>query len=270
MSIQIPHVRSWRAATIAISSSALLLVATAGGPVGAKGPELTAATGELGTYLTDDAGMTLYYFAKDGPGTSVCGDKCAANWPPLTLEKGDTATMGDGVAGVVASIKRDDGSTQVTYDGRPLYHFAKDTEAGDTKGQDANEVWFVAAVDGSLPAAPVYTIEMVTGGPSGTYLTGEDGKTLYVFDKDTTPGVSACTDTECLDEWPPFVNGGRDVFVAGDGVTGVVAEDADGQVTYDGRPLYYFKDDAAAGDVKGQGLDGFFVATADGSMPATQ
>ena len=175
--------------------------------------------------------------------------------------------MGAGVTGIVASIKRDDGSAQVTYDGRPLYYFAKDTKAGDTKGQDVGEVWFVAAVDGSVPAAPVDTIAAVTGGPSGTYLTGEDGKTLYVFSKDTTPSVSTCTG-DCLVDWPPFANGGRDVFVAGDGVTGVIAEDASGQVTYDGRPLYYFKDDAAAGDVKGQGVDAFFVATVDGSIPA--
>jgi predicted lipoprotein with Yx(FWY)xxD motif len=155
----------------------------------------------------------------------------------------------------------------VTYDGRPLYHFAKDTKAGDTNGQDVGEVWFVAAVNGSVPPAPIYTIAAVTGGPSGTYLTGEDGKTLYVFAKDTTPGVSTCTSDECLEEWPPFANGGRDVFMAGAGVTGVIAENADGQVTYDGRPLYYFKDDAAAGDVKGQGLDEFFVATVEGSLP---
>ena len=170
----------------------------------------------------------------------------------------------------MASITRDDGSTQVTYDGWPLYYFKNDAAAGDTKGQGLGEVWFVAAVDGSLPPAPVYTIAMATGA-AGPYLTGEDGRTLYFFAKDTTPGVSTCTSDECVAEWPAFVNGGRDVFVAGEGVTGVIglATQADGsqQVTYDGRPLYYFKDDAAPGDVKGQGVDEFFVATVEGSLP---
>jgi predicted lipoprotein with Yx(FWY)xxD motif len=265
MSSQAPHHRSWRATTGALASGALLLTALAASPVGAKGPQLVAATGDPGTYLTDDAGMTLYYFAKDGPGTSVCNDKCATAWPPVLLQDGETTTVAAGVTGVTAAIKRDDGSTQATYDGRPLYHFAKDKVAGDVLGQDVGEVWFVAATDGSLPPAPIYTIDVVTGGPSGTYLTGEDGKTLYVFAKDTVPGVSTCTG-DCLVDWPPFENGGRDVFVAGDGVTGVIVEVPSGQVTYDGRPLYYFKDDAAAGDVKGQGEDDFFVATVDGSM----
>jgi predicted lipoprotein with Yx(FWY)xxD motif len=64
------------------------------------------------------------------------------------------------------------------------------------------------------------------------------------------------------------------MFVAGDGVTGVIglATQADGsqQVTYDGRPLYYFKGDAAAGDVNGQGVGGvWFAATVDGSLSST-
>jgi predicted lipoprotein with Yx(FWY)xxD motif len=182
------------------------------------------------------------------------------------LADGQSATAGDGLTGVVGTIARPDGSTQVTYDGRPLYYFAKDTAAGDVKGQDVGEIWFVAAVDGSVPAAPDYPIALGTG-DAATFLTGEDGKTLYFFSKDTTPGVSTCT-SDCLVDWPPFDNGGRDVFTAGDGVTGVIGQATQGdgskQVTYDGRPLYYFKDDAAAGDVKGQGQDGFYAATVDG------
>ena len=48
-----------------------------------------AATGDVGTYLTGDGDMTLYYFAKDtSPGTSVCEGKCAEFWPPCDSAPG--------------------------------------------------------------------------------------------------------------------------------------------------------------------------------------
>jgi len=272
----ITHPSSWRATAVAIASGTLLLTAFAAGPVGAQSPAAsgvtltsTTATGITGSFLAGEGGMTLYYFTPDAPGTSVCTDKCAGFWPPLVLAAGQTAAAGAGITGVVGSITRADGTAQVTYDGRPLYYFSKDTKAGDVNGQGTAEIWFVAALDGSVPPAPIYTIATGTG-TVGTYLTGEDGKTLYFYAKDTTPGVSTCTG-DCLTAWPPYVPGPRDVLVAGTGVTGVigVATQADGskQATYDGRPLYYFQGDAAAGDVKGQGVGGFYTATVDGTIP---
>ncbi len=126
----------------------------------------------------------------------------------------------------------------------------------------------MAAVDGSVPVEE-YPLAAATG-DAGTYLTGEDGRTLYFFAKDTTPGVSACNDKACVEEWPPYLLTADEVIVPADGVTGVVAtitrEDGTTQVTYDGRPLYYFKDDAVAGDATGQGIDEFFVALEDGGL----
>ena len=274
-----PPIHRGRATIIAIAGGILALAAAAaqvGAASAAYGTDTThtlaAATGDVGTYLTGDGDMTLYYFAKDtSPGNSVCEGKCAEFWPPLLLKDGETVAAGGGATGVVGSFTRADGSTQVTYDGRPLYYFANDSKAGDVMGQDVGEVWFVAATDGSIPPAPVYTIDAASTA-EGTVLTGEDGMTMYFFAKDETPGVSACSG-DCLTKWPPVLNGGRDVFVAGDGVTGAIAlaTQADGsqQLTYDGRPLYYFAGDQAAGDVNGQGVGGvWFAATVDGSLPA--
>ena len=61
-------------------------------------------------------------------------------------------------------------------------------------------------------------------------------------------------------------------MAAGEGVPGVVgvisATDGTPQVTYDGRPLYYYVADAAAGDTDGQAVgDVWWVATIDGNLP---
>ena len=92
-----------------------------------------------------------------------------------------------------------------------------------------------------------YTIAATASDTIGTYLTGEDGKTLYFFVPDA-PGVSVCTG-DCAGNWPPFVLEGGEQAAKGDGVTGVVGviarTDPEGQqVTYDGRPLYYYAGDA--------------------------
>ncbi len=102
----------------------------------------------LGEILTDAKGMTLYMFKKDKPGESVCVDACAKNWPPLTTQAGMQPMAGPGVSGKLGQIERKDGGYQVTYEGMPLYYFAKDTKPGDVNGQNVNNVWFV------VPAKP--------------------------------------------------------------------------------------------------------------------
>ncbi|MEX1253806.1 MAG: hypothetical protein WEE64_05635 [Dehalococcoidia bacterium] len=99
----------------------------------------------LGSILTDADGGTLYTFGSDTPNTSNCTDACATAWPPFTAE-GEPAA-GEGVPGTLATITRADGTTQVTYDGKPLYHFSNDTAPGDAKGQGVLDLWFVVEVD---------------------------------------------------------------------------------------------------------------------------
>ena len=119
-------------------------------------PALTlgTATTDLGTFLTGKDGLTIYYFAADTtPGVSVCEGDCLTAWPPVTVPPGSSVAAGEGVTGVFGLITATDGSTQVTYDGRPLYYWQGDTEAGQTTGQAVNDIWWVADVSGNLPAA---------------------------------------------------------------------------------------------------------------------
>lgn len=100
----------------------------------------------------------------------------------------------------------------------------------------------------------------------GLILVDARGHTLYALTKDS-PGVSTCQGS-CLDAWPPLLADGAPI--AGEGVQASLLgtmsrSDGGTQVTYDGKPLYSFADDQAAGDLKGQGKGGvWFAVTADG------
>jgi predicted lipoprotein with Yx(FWY)xxD motif len=104
------------------------------------------------------------------------------------------------------------------------------------------------------------------GSALGTILTDSHGNTLYVFLADTE-GESTCYD-ECADNWPALRARGE--LVGGEGVDGSLlgtAERTDGtlQVTYAGRPLYYFAGDQQPGDTNGQEIgDVWYVVAPDG------
>jgi len=115
----------------------------------ASGPAMVnvSKNDQLGSFLVDDKGMTLYLYTKDTPGTSVCYDKCATAWPPLLTSGNPVA--GNGADGSkFGTTTRTDGSTQVTYNGWPLYYFAKDKQAGDTTGQGVGSVWYLISPTG--------------------------------------------------------------------------------------------------------------------------
>jgi predicted lipoprotein with Yx(FWY)xxD motif len=111
-------------------------------------------------------------------------------------------------------------------------------------------------------AAAGVTIGTAKSASFGTVLTGPSGLTLYTF-------AGPCTG-DCATEWPPLTGTGQPM--AGPGVTGQLGTTtrADGstQVTYGGVPLYYWEGDKKAGDVTGDGIDGFSVATVGGTGAA--
>ena len=76
-------------------------------------------------------------YNKDSGGKSMCNDDCAKNWPPLM------ATPSDKAEGKWSTVKRDDGTMQWAYDGKPLYTFVKDKAPGDMTGDKMKDVWHV-------------------------------------------------------------------------------------------------------------------------------
>jgi predicted lipoprotein with Yx(FWY)xxD motif len=116
----------------------------------ANGTTVAVATSKLGDILVDADGRTLYAFTKDKGDQSACSGKCATNWPALT----GPATAGTGAqAALLSTAMQANGSSQVTYGGRPLYYFAGDAKPGDTNGQGVGGVWFAVTADGELVKA---------------------------------------------------------------------------------------------------------------------
>jgi predicted lipoprotein with Yx(FWY)xxD motif len=121
--------------------------APAGGGVGAVQIGM-AQDAKLGPILTGAGGKTLYVRTSDSPGVTTCTGACVANWPPLLVTAGQNAATGAGATGTLATMTRPDGTTQVTYNGAPLYYFAGDTAAGMTNGQGFGGVWYAASPAG--------------------------------------------------------------------------------------------------------------------------
>jgi predicted lipoprotein with Yx(FWY)xxD motif len=121
-----------------------------GGPATTSGGQsgvatVAATTSKLGTILVDGSGRTLYLFEKDQPDQSACAGACVAAWP--VDQTSGAPKAGSGVtASLLGTIKRSDGSTQVTYNKHPLYYYAGDSQAGQQNGQGIDAfgaVWYV-------------------------------------------------------------------------------------------------------------------------------
>jgi predicted lipoprotein with Yx(FWY)xxD motif len=115
----------------------------------------TASTA-LGTSLVDSQGRTLYLFTHDSGSTSTCTGACAIAWPPLVTNGAPTAVAGAN-ASLLGTTKRADGTTQVTYNGHPLYRFVKDASPGQTNGQGVvafGGSWLVVTAAGNKVGEP--------------------------------------------------------------------------------------------------------------------
>lgn len=112
---------------------------------------ISTSSTAMGTFLTADEGRSVYLWEGDHGMASSCSGACASVWPPVTTMGAPKA--GNGVkAADLGTIKRSDGTTQVTYNGHPLYYYASDTSKGQTNGEGVNgfgAVWYLVQPSGS-------------------------------------------------------------------------------------------------------------------------
>jgi predicted lipoprotein with Yx(FWY)xxD motif len=114
-----------------------------------EGTAITLRDSEFGPMLFDSRRQAIYVFEDDRRDQTNCYGECAEAWPPVYTKGAPQA--GDGVrAGLLGTIRRRDGRSQVTYAGKPLYFYAH-----EGPGQvlchnvDLNGgLWWVVGADG--------------------------------------------------------------------------------------------------------------------------
>ncbi len=125
------------------------------------------ASSSLGTILIDSQGMTLYHLSGEQNGKFICtSSACVGVWHPLIAPSGGTPS--DGEVGSLGTVKRPDGTVQVTYKGTPLYTFTGDQQSGETKGQGIKDVgtWSVVTTSSSGTPATSTSSTPATSAPS--------------------------------------------------------------------------------------------------------
>ncbi len=108
---------------------------------------------KLGMVLVDSKGFVLYDFHKDKGTTSACYGACEQGWPPL-LTEGEPKASNGANASLLGTTERKDGTTQVTYNGHPLYTFAGDQKPGEANGNDVSAFgaeWYALKGNGEEP-----------------------------------------------------------------------------------------------------------------------
>ena len=89
----------------------------------AKGTTIKLGDSQFGQVLFGENDQAIYLFEKESGPKAECYGECAAAWPPVTTDGGPQP--GAGVNGaLLGATEREDGSTQVTYKGHPLYYYA--------------------------------------------------------------------------------------------------------------------------------------------------
>ncbi|KAB2348366.1 hypothetical protein [Actinomadura rudentiformis] len=105
----------------------------------------------LGMIVTDGKGRTMYRFDKDKPKVSNCFGDCRAKWPIVRFNGFKKLKVSGVDKSLISFIERKDGKPgecQLLINGWPMYYFAKDAKAGDTKGQAVQNVWWAVSPEG--------------------------------------------------------------------------------------------------------------------------
>jgi predicted lipoprotein with Yx(FWY)xxD motif len=125
-----------------------------------------SASSSRGTILVDSQGMTLYHLSGEQNGKFICtGTACLGVWHPLIAPSSGAPS---GEVGSLGTVKRPEGTMQVTYKGTPLYTFTGDQQSGETKGQGIKDVgtWSVVTTSSASIPAPSTNSTPATPAPS--------------------------------------------------------------------------------------------------------
>jgi predicted lipoprotein with Yx(FWY)xxD motif len=134
------------------SSAASTQPATQSSSSSSSAVAVKTASSSLGTILVDSQGMTLYHLSGEQGGKFICtSTACLGVWHAL-IAPSSSAPSGEGVS--LGTVKRPEGTVQVTYKGTPLYTFTGDQQAGETKGQGIKDVGTWSVITTSSSSTP--------------------------------------------------------------------------------------------------------------------
>jgi predicted lipoprotein with Yx(FWY)xxD motif len=147
--------------------------ADAGGQGSGKVVTVSDASGR--SVLVDSDGKALYMSDQEKSGKVLCtSGACGAIWTPLTVSSRSSLTAPPTLAKKLGTVRRPDGTTQVTLDNRPLYTFSFDHSAGQVNGDGTMDsfdgtdfTWHVATLSGQAAAAPTSPSGAPSSSPSG-------------------------------------------------------------------------------------------------------
>jgi predicted lipoprotein with Yx(FWY)xxD motif len=207
-----------------------------------KAPDgISVAKTALGPTLVQSKGLTIYYYDLDqiSPGESSCTGDCAAAWPPLAAAP-DAQPIGEWKI-----IKREDGSRQWAYQGKPMYQFAGDGKPGDTQGDGVQRFWHAAKLAAPPPVLTHPPGVTVVKAVDVYILADYQGRALY-----TRAGAQGDCDAECAQAYPAFTA----PALAQDVGAWRISTDKLGtrHWTFKGKPLFTYEGDAKPGDRAGE------------------
>ena len=210
-----------------------------------QGTQLKASNRNA-NFLVDADGMSLYTFDNDTLNKSNClPGTCQDTWPLFVgIDNNDLD---------IKAVPESEG--HLAYRQHPLYYFINDEKIGDVNGNNVKDVWHLVHAQ----VAPIDTqVKLSETNIKQTFLTDKDQRALYTFDNDEED-VSNCYDTTptsgtgCESVWPVFYSSDLGALPVGTNVEdfGVIdrnvtkAKEGESlqQVTYQGKPLYYFTPD---------------------------
>lgn len=113
------------------------------------GTLITTAPSDFGQMLFDAKNQAIYIWESEESSTPECYEDCAEAWPPVLTDGAPTAS-GEVDSALLGTTKRQDGTTQVTYNGHPLYFYAHEGP-GEVKCHNVSThggLWWVVNPDG--------------------------------------------------------------------------------------------------------------------------
>ena len=153
--------------TAALSAVPLAIAALALSACGSNDDSTASASSTPTGALVDTNGDALYTPSQEADGVIQCTGSCEQIWKPLAPESAPAAAD---VTGKLGTVKRPDGTEQVTLDGAPLYTFAEDSP-GQATGDGVSDsfggkdfTWHVVTADGSAPQEQSTTTSSSSGG----------------------------------------------------------------------------------------------------------